>query len=141
MYTKAICEVPPLRRFTNVLYKGPKRGAGPKIMLNMQIEPTMCMKTNGSATKWLVIYESFLPNLHRFCENGRKSIGLWLKMYCDHLGSGGGGAGLGGVGPNLRNGVAVPKFLFGSPDLSEAVKAPFRRRAHRWGWTQASMGR
>jgi hypothetical protein len=109
-------------------------------MLKTKIEPTMSMKTNGRTTKWPVSYRAFLPNLHRFCENGRKSIGLWLKMYCDHLGSGGGGAGPGGAGPNPRNGVVVPKFLFGCPDLSEAVKAPFHRRAHRWGWTQASMG-
>ena len=50
---------------------------GAQEMLNMTIEPTMCMKTIGSMTELLKICRAFWHEMQRFCENGRKSIGYF----------------------------------------------------------------
>jgi hypothetical protein len=44
-----------LWRLTNVPHQGPEAGRLPIKMLKMKIDPTMCMKTKATMTKWPTI--------------------------------------------------------------------------------------
>jgi hypothetical protein len=45
-------------------------------MLKMKIDPTMYMKTKGRMTQCPKISTTFWPRMHRFCDNGRQSMGF-----------------------------------------------------------------